>query len=95
MHNARSTACARLSLGTSPQKYFEARPQENQKALTYGTEAGSGSHLANQEASGAGKAFAYGTGAGGRSHLPGYEMARQLELELELILSRWLWRATL
>ena len=55
--------------GAPPQKDFEARLQQNQKAFAYGTEAGSGSHLANQEASGAGKAFAYGTGAGGRSHL--------------------------
>ena len=35
----------------------------------YGKGAGGGSHLADQEASGAGKAFAYGTGAGGRLHL--------------------------
>ena len=55
--------------GAPPQKDFEARLQKNQKAFAYGTEAGSGSHLANQEASGAGKAYAYGTGAGGRSHL--------------------------
>ena len=55
--------------GAPPQKDFEARHQKNQKAFAYGTEAGSGSHLANQEAPGAGKAFAYGMGAGGRSHL--------------------------
>ena len=55
--------------GAPPQKDFEARPKINQKAVAYGTETGSGSHLVNQEASGAGKAFAYGTGAGGRSHL--------------------------
>ena len=59
-----------LSLfGAPPQKISKHAPQKNQKAFAYGTEAGSGSHLANQEASGAGKAFAYGTGAGGRSHL--------------------------
>ena len=56
-------------LGAPPQKKFEARPHKNQKAFAYGTGAGGGSHLANQEASGAGKAFAYGTGAGGGSHL--------------------------
>ena len=39
------------------------------KASLYGTGAGGGSHLADQEVSSAGKAFAYGTGAGGRSHL--------------------------
>ena len=72
MYNVRSTVCARLSLslfGAPPQKISKHAPQKNQKACAYGTEAGSGSHLANQEASGAGKAFAYGTGAGGRSHL--------------------------
>ena len=73
MHNVRSTVCARLSLSLSlaphPKKISKHAPQKNQKAFAYGTEAGSGSHLANQEASGAGKAFAYGTGAGGRSHL--------------------------
>ena len=39
------------------------------RACSYGTGAGGGSHLVEQKASGAGKAFAYGTGAGGRSHL--------------------------
>ena len=71
-YNVRSIVCARLSLslfGAPPQKISKHAPQKNQKAFEYGTEAGSGSHLANQEASGAGKAFAYGTGAGGRSHL--------------------------
>ena len=58
-----------LSLAHHPKKISKHAPQKNQKAFAYGTEAGSGSHLANQEASGAGKAFAYGTGAGGRSHL--------------------------
>jgi hypothetical protein len=58
-----------LSLAPHPKKISKHAPQKNQKAFAYGTEAGSGSHLANQEASGAGKAFAYGTGAGGRSHL--------------------------
>ena len=61
--------CASISLAPHPQKIFEARHQKNQKAFAYGTETGSGSHLANQEASGAGKAFGYGTGGGGRSHL--------------------------
>ena len=61
--------CASLSLAPHPKKISKHAPQKNQKAFAYGTEAGSGSHLANQEASGAGKAFAYGTGAGGRSHL--------------------------
>ena len=37
--------------------------------FSYDAGAGGGSHLADQEASGAGKAFAYGTGGGGRSHL--------------------------
>ena len=69
MYNVGSNVCARQSLAPPPQKDFEARLQKNQKAFAYGTEAGSGSHLANQEASGAGKAYAYGTGAGGRSHL--------------------------
>ena len=72
-YNVRSIVCARLSLSLSlaphPKKISKHAPQKNQKAFAYGTEAGSGSHLANQEASGAGKAFAYGTGAGGRSHL--------------------------
>ena len=59
-----------LSLfGAPPQKISKHAPKKNQKACAYGTEAGSGSHLANQEAPGAGKAFAYGTGAGGCSHL--------------------------
>ena len=61
--------CASLSLAPRPKKISKHAPQKKQKAFAYGTEAGSGSHLANQEASGAGKAFAYGTGAGGRSHL--------------------------
>ena len=61
--------CASLSLAPHPKKISKHAPQKNQKAFAHGTEAGSGSHLANQEASGAGKAFAYGTGAGGRSHL--------------------------
>ena len=75
MYNVRSTVCASFSLSLSlslaphPKKISKHAPQKNQKAFAYGTEAGSGSHLANQEASGAGKAFAYGTGAGGRSHL--------------------------
>ena len=59
-----------LSLfGAPPQKISKHAPKKNRKACAYGTEAGSGSHLANQEASGAGKAFAFGTGAGGRSLL--------------------------
>ena len=36
------------------------------KAFAFGTGAGGGSHLADQEAPG--KVFAYGMGAGGRSH---------------------------
>ena len=39
------------------------------KTFSYDAGAGGGSHLADQEASGAGKAFAYRTGGGDRSHL--------------------------
>ena len=69
-----------LSLAPHPKKISKHAPQKNQKAFAYGTEAGSGSHLANQEASGAGKAFAYGTGAGGGSHLADQEAAARARL---------------
>ena len=58
-----------LSLAPHPKKISKHALKKNQRAFAYGTEAGSGSHLAIQEASGAGKAFAYGTDAGGRSYL--------------------------
>ena len=49
------------------------------KAFSYGTGAGGGSHLADQEASG--KVFAYGMGAGGRSHLgAGARLARTAQV---------------
>ena len=60
-----------LSLAPRPKKISKHAPKKNQKAFAYGTGAGGGSHLADQEASGAGKtagagkAFAYGTGAVG------------------------------
>ena len=39
------------------------------RACSYGTGAGGGSHLVDQKTSGAGKAFVYDTGAGVFSHL--------------------------
>ena len=65
MYNVGSNVCARHSLW---------RPTPKRRLTR--TEAGSGSHLTNQEASGAGKAFAYGTGAGGARTWQSYEMVR-------------------
>ena len=66
-----------LSLfGAPPQKISKHPPQKNQKACAYGTEAGSGSHLANQEASGAGKAFAHARAREVARTWPSYEMVR-------------------
>ena len=45
------------------------------KTFSYDAGAGGGSHLADQEASGAGKAFAYGTGGGGARTWQSFEMA--------------------
>jgi hypothetical protein len=77
-YNVRSIVCARLSLSLSlslaphPKKISKHAPPKNQKAFEYGTEAGSGSHLANQEASGAGKARAREVAR----TWPSYEMVR-------------------
>ena len=74
MYNVRSTLCACLSfsLAPHPKKISKHAPKKNQKAFAYGTEAGSGSHLANQEASGAGKARAREVAR----TWPSYEMVR-------------------